>query len=178
MGYTTDFTGRFEISPPMRPVHMNYINKFSNTRRMGRNALMVSKMPDPVREAAGLPVGIQGGYYVGDTADFGQGRTNDILNYNREPEGQPGLWCQWVVNTEDMSEDGEGLYLEWNGAEKFYSYVEWLQYIIKHFLQPWGYTINGTVEWQGEDSKDRGRIVVKDNVVRTQRAKFTFEDEE
>jgi hypothetical protein len=28
-----------------------------------------------------------------------------------------------------------------------------------------GYKLNGTVEWRGEEDDDRGRMVVKDNVV-------------
>jgi len=53
-----------------------------------------------------------GPYYIGG-GDFGQARENDIIDYNRPPEGQPGLWCQGVA-----SEDGTEIH--WNGAKKFY----------------------------------------------------------
>lgn len=46
------------------------------------------------------------------------------------------------------------------------NYVEWLEYLIQHFIAPWGYKLNGAVVWHGEDSDDIGRIVVTDNVVR------------
>jgi hypothetical protein len=49
---------------------------------------------------------------------------------NTEPfAGFPGFWCDWVP-TPDM----QGI--EWNGNEKFYDYVEWLELIIKKFLIP------------------------------------------
>jgi hypothetical protein len=33
------------------------------------------------------------------------------------------------------------------------------------FLAPWGYVLNGEVEWQGEDEEDTGKILVVDNSV-------------
>jgi hypothetical protein len=169
MGYTTDFEGQFNISPAMKLEHIEFINKFSDTRRMARNALAAGKLPDSVREAAGLPVGIQGGYYVGDSDFAGQSHTPDILDYNEPPTGQPGLWCQWVVDEDS---------LQWNGGEKFYMYTEWLVYMIEHFFKPWGYTLNGTVTWQGEESADRGKLIVKDNNVRAIAGVMTYPGED
>ena len=90
--------------------------------------------------------------------NFGQDDDPSVIDHNDPPKNQPGLWCQWVP-----SADGEGI--EWNGGEKFYYYVEWLNYIIKNFLIPWGLVLNGTVKWRGEDFNDAGKIIVKDNVV-------------
>lgn len=168
MGYTTDFSGEFDISPAIKPEHEKYINTFSHTRRMQRDPSKVESLPDPVRAAVGLPVGSQGEFFVGATGHAGQDKDASILDYNRPPEGQPGLWCQWIV------EDGV---LRWDEGEKFYSYVEWLDYMIEKFFEPWGYTLNGTVEWFGEDHDDRGRIVVTNNVVRTQVAQIVWEDQ-
>jgi hypothetical protein len=103
-------------------------------------------------------VGDDGGYFVGAEGQFGQEKSEDVLNYNSPPAGQPGLWCQWIP-TLDM----QGI--QWDGNEKFYNYVEWLEYIIENFLKPWGFTLNGEVEYQGEDPGDTGFITVKDNEV-------------
>lgn len=116
------------------------------------------KRPDPIRKATGLKVGSEGAYFVGAEDSFGQEHTSDILGYNDPPKGQPGLWCQWVP-----TEDNAGI--EWNGTEKFYNYTEWLQYLIHHFLAPWGYVLNGEILWDGEDSGDNGKLMVKDNEV-------------
>jgi hypothetical protein len=159
MGYTTDFTGKFNLDKPLTPEHRAYLEAFAQTRRMQRNAEKAATMPDLIREAAGLPIGEQGGYFVGSTKDYGQDHTPDVTDYNQEPTGQPGLWCQWTPN-----EDGSAI--EWDQGEKFYRYVEWIEYLIRHFLSPWGYTLNGTVEYQGEDSSDKGRIVIVNNGVK------------
>ena len=29
-------------------------------------------------------------------------------------------------------------YLEWDGGEKFYEYVKWLEYVIKYIFKGWG----------------------------------------
>ena len=158
MGYTTDFTGSFKVTPDLTAKHLVYLNTFAKTRRMKRNAKLTAKRPDPVRATVDLPVGKEGGYFVGDTSYYGQTKTSDVLDYNNPPSEQPGLWCQWVP-----SEDGSAIV--WDEGEKFYNYVEWLRYLIEHFLAPWGYKLNGSVEWRGEEDDDRGRIVVKDNIV-------------
>jgi hypothetical protein len=82
--------------------------------------------------------------------------SDSIIDYNQQPSGQPGLWCQWNI---------VGNRLKWDGAEKFYHYVEWLEYLIEHFFKRWGYTLNGEVLWEGEWREDMGKIIVKDNVV-------------
>jgi hypothetical protein len=159
MGYTTNFSGRLSISKPLTPEHLAYLMKFPKTRRMKRNALMTEKLPDPLRLAVGLPVGDSGGYYVGDP-EYSNGGGKDIVDHNNPPFEQPGLWCQWTP-----TKDGTGV--EWDGGEKFYDYVSWLKYLIKHFYQPWGYTLNGRITWQGEEHGDVGTIIVEDNMVTT-----------
>lgn len=163
MGYTTDFGGSFKLNKPLRPEHRNYLAVFATTRRMRRNAKLTMTRPDPAREVAGLPVGPYGGYFVGEGGDFGP----DVLSHNHPPTGQPGLWCQWVPNA-------DGTEIEWDGGEKFYEYTAWLQYLILNFLKPWGYGLDGEVTWQGEDSSDMGKLVVKRNIVRELRAEITY----
>lgn len=158
MGYTTDFDGEFKITPPLSQKHVAYLTKFAQTRRMARDVQKTARRPDPFREAASLPVGPQGAYFVNESGMSGQDNGPDVTNSNGPPTGQPGLWCQWTP-----SEDGATL--GWDGGEKFYNYVEWLEYLIAHFLKPWGYQLNGTVTWSGEESSDHGQIVVKNNTV-------------
>ena len=167
MGYTTEFTGAFELDAPLSAAQIAYLNAFNQTRRMKRDAAVTAQLPDPVREAAGLPVGEEGGHFVGSTNNYGQDHTADILDNNNPPSGQPGLWCQWVP-----SDDGQEI--GWDGGEKFYDYTEWLEYIIEHFLNPWGRTLSGEVTWAGEEHTDLGKITVKDNVVTVSKAKITY----
>lgn len=158
MGYTTDFEGAFTLDEPLTEEQAAYLTQFCETRRMARDPKKASKLPDAVREGVDLPVGTEGEFFVGGSGSYGQGNDYSVLDHNRPPSTQPGLWCQWVP-----TDDNQGLM--WDGGEKFYSYVEWLQYIIENFLKRWGLTLNGEVRWSGEDTSDVGLIKVKDNVV-------------
>ena len=158
MGYTTEFRGKFNLDKPLTAAHMAYLKAFATGRRMTRDAEKTKLLPDPLREAVLLPVGVDGGYFVNGEGFCGQGHSSDVIDYNVSPSGQPGLWCQWVP-----SEDGTGI--EWDGGEKFYDYVEWIRYVIDNFLEPWGYIVDGSVEWRGEEWDDTGPICVTDNTV-------------
>ena len=179
MGYTTDFTGSFEISRPLTPEHRRYMRAFAGTRRMQRDATAAAELDDPVREAAGLSVGDEGGYVVPaatfsedgglEIDGFGQNADRSVRDSNEPPTGQPGLWCQWEPN-----EDGTAI--QHDEGEKFYNYVEWLRYLVEHFLAPWGYTLSGEVEWVGEDSSDRGKIVVVANESAVKVGRTVYDD--
>lgn len=168
MGYSTDFSGSFTLNKPLAENHRKYLMAFSGTRRMRRNPNKITT-PDPIREAVGLPLGHSGDYFVGaDLNNAGQGMSADIIDYNCPPSDQPGLWCQWVPNN-------DGTEIEWDGGEKFYNYIEWIKYLISNFLKPWGYKLNGTVEWHGEEHGDMGRIIIKDNKVTIKNPKISWE---
>jgi hypothetical protein len=156
MGYTTEFKGKFQITPVLQPEHHEYLQKFSETRRMQRDPKVALTLPDPVREAVGLPIGEEGEYFVGGIGYCGQDEDASIVNHNRPPSGQPGLWCQWETDVINST-------LQWNQGEKFYNYTDWLQYLVTNFFIEWGYTLHGSVVWQGEDSTDNGKIVVVNN---------------
>lgn len=78
-------------------------------------------------------------------------------------DGSPDGYMQW-----EPTKNGDGL--KWDGGEKFYYYVEWLQWLIAKRLAPWGYVVSGALKWSGEDADDNGTIVVDDNVVTTHSA--------
>lgn len=187
MGYTTYFSGQFDCTPPLTADQVAYLRRFSETRRMARKPGAVDDKPDPLREAVGLPPGQYGDFFVGSTDKYGQDYSSEsVLDSNNPPgspipawawtnapkvgsidagyadpsQRQPGLWCQWLPN-----EDGTAIV--WDEGEKFYSYVEWIEYIIKMFLSLWGVTLSGEVYWDGEDGEDAGVIMVHDNKVET-----------
>lgn len=139
MGYTTDFNGEFNLDRPLHPKMREFLEKFSRARHMKRD----------VNEER---YGKEGEFYVEDD------ETEGIIEFNQPPSTQPGLWCQWEPN-----EEGDGI--RWDGGEKFYKYIEWIEYIVKKILAPNNYILNGEVLWQGEDMQDRGKIFIKDNVI-------------
>jgi len=162
MGYTTNFRGEIAIEPTLNSKEIEYLQKFSKTRRMLRK---------------------NGEYFVDGTGVAGQGEDPDIIDCNTSSPEQPGLWCQWTP-TED------GKYIEWDGAEKFYCSAEWMWYIIQNFLKPdpvaktrfpkqfaflKGHICDGEIEAQGEDNEDRWNLVVKDNEVFVEQAHWEFD---
>ena len=153
MGYTTDFAGQFTVTPPLRKNHQLYLEAFSDTRHMRRDPELIEDLPDEVRWNVGLPVGLNGDYFVADPRGH-IGVDRNAGDHNNPPDGVPGLWCQWTP-----TEHGDGI--EWNGSEKFYDYTEWLRYLVEHFLTPWGYSLDGTVSYAGEEPEDTGVIYAK-----------------
>ena len=179
MGYSTDFFGSFTLDKPLTAIQIEYLNMFANTRRVKRDPIKLHLMKlegsgntrcFELLEELGLPMGGEGDFYCGtgysgqDGGSFNSSKDNSVVDYNSEPSTQCGLWCQW-----NPSDDGTEIV--WDGSEKFYHYIEWLEYLIATFLKPWGYKVNGIVEWQGEDRGDTGVIEVVDNVVTTHEGK-------
>jgi len=167
MGYYTELSGKFTLDRPLSSEHRVYLEEFNKTRRMARTVKAARKLPDPVREAAGLPLGVDGAFYVGGSSEILQIKRGESYSAackragvrpNRPPKGQPSLRCPWVP-----SADGSAVI--WDDVEKPDEYVEWLEYLVANFLVPWGYRIDGEVHWRGDDSDDRGTIFVKRNQI-------------
>lgn len=144
MGYTTDFQGQFNIDHSLDDDTYNLLVGLSTTRRMKRTL--------------GPEYGVDGEFYFDGIGYMGQDHDPSIVNHNEPPSTQPGLWCQWRPTDDRM-------HIEWNEVEKFYRYIEWIDYIIQKILKPKGYRLNGEVEWRGEDPDDRGIIRIHDNTI-------------
>lgn len=156
MGYTIEFEGQIIVDPPLNPEEIAFLKKFNTTRRMKCT---------------------QGPYYVDRGGLMGQAEGSDVLAYDDPPEGQPGLWCKWTP-----ADDGTAI--EWDEGEKFYDSVEWMQYLIDHFIghtpiakatEPerfaflQGHDCNGRIDASGEERGDLWRLLVQDNKVTRQK---------
>jgi len=157
MPYETTITGEFAIDPPLSAAHLAYLLAFSRTRHMWCANRALKQRPDPLRVAAGLPLGRGGAYFVGGL-DMLAHSLAAVTNSLIPPHGQPGLYCKWRPTS-----DGRALVWQGGGAH----YEEWLAYLMKHFLLPWGYVLCGRVEWQGKRATDRGVIRIEENLVVT-----------
>jgi len=83
---------------------------------------------------------------------------NETSHERYTGEGKPGRYCGWVPSP-------DGTKIEWDGGEKFDSYIPWIKWLIKNKLAPNGYVLNGSVDWDGEDRGDTGTITITDNSV-------------
>ena len=156
MGYSTSFEGQFNIDKKLDDQTTEFLMKLSSTRRMKRDNNL---LPKTGFEKYGFESwGIDGEFYVDSGGEAGQARETSIKDYNSSSAAQPGLWCDWII-TEDR------LGIKWGGGEKFYYYVEWLEYIIEKVLKPRNYVLSGMVSYQGEEYEDFGQIKVKNNEI-------------
>lgn len=153
MGYSTDFFGQFKLNKKLDDTTFEFLNKLNQTRRMKRRV--------------DAKYGVDGEFYVDGTGFAGQGHDANIVDHNTPPRTQPGLWCQWIP-----TEDRQGII--WDGGEKFYHYDAWLQYLIDKVLAPRGYKLTGSVEFQGEDRADFGRITVRNGKVQVKQGKRIY----
>lgn len=158
MGYTTTFMGSVSVEPALNAAEQDFLHDLAETRRMDR---------------------VKGPLYVGgESGATGQGPSADIHDYNRHHPDQPGLWLQWV-----SADDGASI--EWDDNEKFYNAEEWMRYLIDNLFSPeardyvnrnhtgdkrldlftFNHVFNGSIIAQGENTDDRWKLIVKDNVV-------------
>ena len=105
MGYNTDFSGEFKIEPKLKEDDLEFLTRFNRSRRMARQGL-------------GPEHGIEGEWFVDDND------SESIINSNKAPCRQPGLWCQWVPNK-------EGTALKWDQGEKAYDMEIWIEYLLE-----------------------------------------------
>ena len=164
MGYTTEFYGKFSFNKEVPEKLMEYVNRFCLTRRMKRDVNKIKEIyPNWEEYSYNGDLGVEGEYFAMDDGYYGQTKDASILEYNFPAITQPGLWCKWII-----TKDENNYYLEWDGSEKFYDYVEWLKYLIDHFFTPNGLILNGVVAYQGEREDDNGHIfIIDDNKIIT-----------
>jgi hypothetical protein len=158
MGYTTEFAGQFRLDRKLAPEHEVYLRAFNDTRHMFLNPKRAAGIADPLRVAAGLPVGPEGAYCV--FMRGGVSTARGIVRQDAPPMLGPNCsrYCGWVP-TDD------GCAVTWDGAEKFSGYAAWLAFVVEHFLDRWGYAVRGSVAWQGETDADRGVLFVRNNKI-------------
>ena len=172
MGYDTNFTGHFTITPPLSSELVQELNLFMDTRKMKRdNTILMNDFQGEHSIKSfiykNLPkdediYGEEGEFFYHEedvSGTFNETHEKSILNGNKPPKNMPGLWCGWK-----FSKDGSKL--KWNKIEKFYCYIDWLKYIRDTFLIPLNIVISGSVNFQGEDEDDNGIIICTDNKIK------------
>jgi len=151
LGYTTEFTGRFNLNKKLEDKHSLFLKNYARTRHCSYKVKPSNCMID-----VNISPGYFGEFFAADNSDYYNSKYEKFITEMNDNPNTPGLWCNW-----QPTEDNLGI--EWNGMEKFYSYVEWLNFIMSKFLIPWGYELSGSIFFQGEDEEDNGVIKVKDN---------------
>ena len=172
MGYTIEYIGRFTLDKPLTEEHAKFLRDFAKTRHYVRaypeddpngifftdpkgeleptwkdldyKELCLSTHPNALRKKKEY-----------ELSKWGCIELNDVN------PGMPSFYCQWVPTEENQG-------IEWDGNEKFYKAFDWLKFIIKYYLEPWGYVLNGAVEIRygsNEYPFENGVLEVRDNEV-------------
>lgn len=87
MGYSTDFYGEFSVTPALTDEQANYINTFSETRRMKRNINVLMEQYDgkygyPGKTGTAEEIyGKEGEFFVKEDGRYGQTRDESVLDY-------------------------------------------------------------------------------------------------
>lgn len=165
MSYETKIQGQFALYHPLEPNQTLYLQTFSNTRRMKRKASIARNMPDPIRINAKISLGKDAQFFTGGIGLHGQDKDPSIINFNQPPASQPGLWCPWTIFSDNQT-------IIPIHTKTPYEFNSWLHFIIENFVKRWNNTLNGSIIWQGEKIEDRGKTIVKDNVIQILYAKF------
>lgn len=115
MGYSTDLIGHIDINPPLNDHEQAYLAGFAGSRR---------GLPgQPPYTVPGNPAAEEFDATTASTATS----TRAAARYVKQADAVPGPWCGWVPAW-------SGGCLTYDGKEKFYAPVEWMQYLIDHFL--------------------------------------------
>ena len=171
MGYTIEYTGRFELNKPLTEEHANFLQDFAETRHYNRvwsheeedgrwfvdpEGNMEPNFNDKEYQAV-----LYARPYDHEKRKAFELEKYGCIDLNEVNPGMPSFYCQWIP-----TEDREGI--EWDGGEKFYNAEKWLRYIIENYLKPWGYVVNGTVEFkygEPEYNSNTGALHVSNNKV-------------
>jgi len=168
MGYDTDFIGSFEIDRPLDEETQKILKGLNYTRHMKRDSIKLAKRLEISLEECIEKYGKEGEYYSCFDKNHEDVSHTDIVDHHNPPSSQPSLWCKWHYNEEENT-------IEWDGAEKFYEYIEWIEYMIKNILEPRDYKLNGSVTWEGEDGVDLGKISIRNNKVTVKHGYTVYE---
>ncbi|QNN52384.1 hypothetical protein [Nocardioides mesophilus] len=117
MGYTTDFIGHLDIRPALNAAEIGYLTAFTTSRRWRRPSGPYAVPPRPEEDEPAPELG---------------------HDFHVPADGQPGLWCDWQVCW-------DGCCLAYAGSERFSGVVEWLRYLLDHFLRPGAVVADGSV---------------------------------
>ncbi|WP_440868119.1 hypothetical protein [Staphylococcus shinii] len=153
--YSTEFNGKFEFNEAVNDDVRDFVNGLSRTRRVLRDE-------DLLLDMTGIDFGIDGEYFIPTVEEEDMA----VIDSNTPPSDQPGLWMDW-----EITEDGK--YLQWTGMEKFRFYLEWLDYLANNVFVPNNIKLNGSMEYQGWDERDKGTIFIVDNQVKL-KTDFTY----
>lgn len=150
-----EFRGAFKCTPPAEPSHTAYLRKFLAMKHLHRNLSQVMLVPDPLRTAAGLPLGLDGEFFVGDDLRVGlPAGTKPSADCPWEPVIDEANRLVGLACRKTLIDDADNVQLR----------LEWIKYLLGNLFIPWGYVLDGVVRWHDFHDHLGGAIVLKSNI--------------
>lgn len=132
MGYSTRFSGYFNLDPQPTAEQVAEVNKFNSERHD----------PGVTRDE----------YNVHGEVVPGLGISSVWCQWKIVAPGEDVDGSEGILNLEN-----DQFVLAWDQNEKFYEYIPWLRFLVSRFFGPWGISLVGNVEWE-DDYEDCGKI--------------------
>ena len=101
-------------------------------------------------------------------ADGSKGMTEEHTRVMRYFLENSQMHCCWSLNKEGTA------IIPPDETQKMGDYVNWIKKILDDMIIAWGYTLNGSCQWDGEEKEDMGIIEIKDNVITIKEVVFTY----
>jgi hypothetical protein len=172
MGYDVDYIGHFDLNKQLTDEHAQFIKDFARTRHYLRawkpeeeNGIWWVDPEDKYSPVWNDPEFLE---FLNTTKikNLEKARSEyttkrwGCIDYNKTNTGMPDLWCQWIPTDNNWC-------IIWDGGEKFYKGIKWLEFIIENYLKPWGYVLNGNVlvKDYGNNESGDGQLIVEDNKI-------------
>jgi hypothetical protein len=120
-----------------------------------------------LREKAGIPNKPQFRMKVPE-------RYADSYRHCDRATGQPGVECGWELKG---SVKHNNVFIEWDAITMRFEHSEWLDYIIKKFIEPKDWVLNGTLEVCA-DGKFVGSTILTNNKIIFESSDYRSSDDE
>lgn len=156
-GYYTSFFGSLKITPLPDGKTIKLIHRLAKYPRIGYDTRCLAQLAGLSENEVEERWGDEGEFFFPKRLFFGK-KWWKVAKLNRPPRFQPDLLNYWEINSSGCLEVVKG-------ECDFYEYDRWLRYLIDRVFHPRGYLLSGFVEWQGEETNDRGTIRILENQV-------------
>lgn len=145
--------GVLTLSRPLTDDEYYYLAALALNKRMKRKRPLVQMMidkqalEDPFRNEVGLPLGMDGCFFVGNRGEAFDEFDTSVINKEAPPRGCPGSWVSWVPSVENRSK------LVLSGKKEQHA-GRWAKFLVeKLFSKHWGITASGVVTYSQVDGK-------------------------
>jgi len=137
--------GALSLSRPLTDDEFYFLSALALNKRMRRHRSMLGFMidekmlTDPFRNEVGLPLGMDGYWFVGNEGENMDESDPSVFNKEQPPRGMPGCWCSWQPASDNRS------MLILSGKKPHHA-LRWASFLLTRlFIKHWDMTMSGII---------------------------------